>query len=102
MYFKVYYFCFWILTLRVDSYRLVAVGHRQSIEASSTYATWFNQFNRTDLYQIQSYETTIIAFGELTGLTSAFIGTRGQAARAQSETIQNAFSVLAKSYEKQI
>jgi hypothetical protein len=93
---------FLVLLLAVDSLRLIAVGHRQSIEASESYTTWFNQFNRTDLYELRSYEPTIIAFGELSGMTSAFIGTRGQPARIQSGTIENTFSVLMKSYEKQV
>ncbi|CAF3114526.1 unnamed protein product [Rotaria sp. Silwood2] len=93
---------FWFLPLAIDSLRLIAVGHRQSIEASVSYTTWFNQFNRTDLYKLRSHEPTLIVFGELTGLTSAFIGTRGQVARAQAGTVQNAFSLMAKAYEKQI
>ena len=81
---------------------MVVVGHRQSIAASSTYTTWFDQFNRTDLYEIRSNETTIIVFGELTGFTSAFIGTRGRVARQQPGSTADAFALLAVSYEKQI
>ncbi len=53
----------------VNSLRLIAVGHRQSINVSVSCSTWFNQFNRTNLYQLQSNESTIVIFDELTGLT---------------------------------
>ena len=102
MNFEVCVFCFWFLPFVVDSYRLVAVGHRQSITASSTYSTWFDQFNRSDLYEIRSSAPAIIAFGELTGFTAAFIGSRGQFAREQLGTTEDAFVLLAVSYEKQI
>ena len=102
MNFAVYLFCFYLPPVAGTSYRLAAVGHRQSVATASNYSTWFNQFNNTNLYRNSSDDTTIIVFGELTGFTSALIGTRGQTARAQSGTIENAFSVLAKSYEKQI
>ncbi|CAF0810983.1 unnamed protein product [Adineta ricciae] len=82
--------------------RLVAVGHRQSVNASVSYTSWFDQFNRTDLYRIRSNRTMIVVFGELTGLTSAFVGTRGQSARSQSGTTQNALLLLMSSYEKQM
>ncbi|CAF3698949.1 unnamed protein product [Rotaria sp. Silwood1] len=101
-FFCLLYLSFWFLPLTIDSFRLIAVGHRQSIEASVNYTTWFNQFNRSDLYELRSHEPTLIVFGELTGLTSAFIGTRGQIARIQIGTVQNAFALMMKSYEKQI
>ncbi|CAF1369685.1 unnamed protein product [Adineta steineri] len=94
------YFC--LLSIRVESLRLIAIGHRQSIDASVTYETWFNQFNRTDLYDLKSHDSTIIVFGESTGFTAAFIGTRGQHARTQSGTIQDALLSLMQSYEKQM
>ncbi len=102
MLFSPSFLCFWLVPIAVNSLRLIAVGHRQSIDASVTYSTWFNQFNRTDLYQLRSHEPTIIVFGELTGLMSAFIGTRGKLARTQSGTIQNSLSLLVQSYDKQV
>ncbi|CAF4403171.1 unnamed protein product, partial [Adineta steineri] len=92
-----FFLYFGLFSIRVESLRLIAIGHRQSIDASVTYETWFNQFNRTDLYELKSYEPTIIVFGELTGFTAAFIGTRGQHARTQSGTIQDAFLSLTQS-----
>jgi hypothetical protein len=100
--FNLDFLCFLVLPLAINSLRLVAVGHRQSIEASVTYSTWFDQFHRTDLYELRSHEPTIVVFGELTGLTSAFIGTRGQSARTQPGTIDDAFSLLMKSYENKV
>lgn len=95
-------YCLWLHPIVIDSYRLVAVGHRQSVNASTSYGTWFEQFNRTDLYQLRSEEPMLVAFGELTGLTAAFIGTRGRTVRSQSGTIQDALFSLIQPYERQI
>ncbi|UJR08855.1 hypothetical protein I4U23_013110 [Adineta vaga] len=80
----------------------VVVDHRQSVNASVSYTTWFKEVNQTDLYQLRMKEPTIVVFGEFTGLKSAFIGTRGQRARTQSGTIQDAFLSMIQFYERQM
>jgi hypothetical protein len=82
--------------------RLIAVGHRQNMSASVSYETWAQQFNTTELYNARysSQDPVIISFGEMTGLSTAFIGSRGVAAR-NSSTIADAFILLGVDYAMQ-
>jgi predicted amidohydrolase len=78
--------------------RAIAVGNKVNLKYSETYETWTNQWlGRTDLLEARgeinsTTNPAVIVVGELTGLTSAFIGSRGQTAYApQVEYYQNLY-----------
>jgi predicted amidohydrolase len=71
--------------------RLIALGHRQNVSYAASYAAFGEQFTqRADLRAARfsaidnatgQLRPALIAAGELAGLPSAFIGSRGAAAR---------------------
>ncbi len=88
--------------------RAIAVGNKVDLKYSQTYETWTAQWlDRQDLIEARgeiniTTNPALIVVGELTGLTSAFIGSRGQNARENASSIVQAFTMLAKAYAPQV
>ena len=90
--------------------RTIAVGHRQNVSLSVSYDSFGAQFlNRSDLHETRfsatnpdgSLRPAVIVFGEMTGLTAAFIGSRGTVGRSAA-TLEAGMLDLALKYPLQM